>query len=120
MSNILIADDSEDLLEMLHLAFKRSSFTIFTASNKAILEGYLQKIIPNVIIIDTSFKEHDGREICKELKQNSHFKNTHIILVSGNPQTLQDYRDYYADDILEKPFSVRDLLDKIKSVNSLR
>jgi DNA-binding response OmpR family regulator len=118
MSNILIADDSQDLLEMLYLVFKRNNFTIFTVNNRASLEEYLQRIIPSVIIIDAYFREHDGREICKELKQNKQFKNTHIILMSGNPKVLQDYKDYYADDILEKPFSIEYLLSKIESLSN--
>jgi CheY-like chemotaxis protein len=116
MSNILIVDDSDDLLEMLSVVFKRRTYSIMTANNKTALYANLQRMTPDIILIDTFLKEDDGREICKGLKQNNQFKNIPIILMSGHPVVLQDYKDFYADDILDKPFSIDQLLAKLKSI----
>jgi DNA-binding response OmpR family regulator len=116
MSNILIADDSEDLLEMLAGAFKRNKLSVITANNKLALHNHLQRIVPEIIIINASLENDDGRQICKELKQNKSFKNSHIILMSGDSSLLENYADHCADDVLAKPFTIEQLLNKIKSV----
>jgi FixJ family two-component response regulator len=35
---------------------------------------------------------------------------------SASPKTLEDYKSYYADDFIEKPFDLKNLVEKIKSV----
>jgi len=115
MDHILVADDSEDLLEMLSFVFRRQKTSLITANSKEALWSQLNKILPDIILLDALFSDTDGRLICKELKQNSQFKNTPVILMSGNPLLLKDYKEYQADDILEKPFLTEELLSKINN-----
>ncbi len=113
MNHVLIADDSEDLLEMLSFVFKRRSISLLTANSKDSLDNQLNRVIPDLIIIDAIFNDADGRELCKELKSNTKYKDTPIILMSGNPVLLKDYKTFLADDVLEKPFLAKDLFSKI-------
>ena len=64
--------------------------------------------------MDVFLRDGDGREICKELKSSETTKNTPVILMSGSPAVLKEYKDYYADDVIEKPFIFEDLIKKIK------
>jgi len=113
MNHVLVADDSEDLLEMLSFTFKRRSISLLTANSKDGLDNQLKRVIPDLIIIDAIFSDIDGRELCKELKSNTKYKDIPIIIMSGNPVLLKDYKTFLADDVLEKPFLSNQLFSKI-------
>jgi CheY-like chemotaxis protein len=55
----------------------------------------------------------DGREICKFLKTNDLTKDIPIIMISANRDTEKMAKESGADDFLEKPFQMKDLLEKV-------
>jgi DNA-binding response OmpR family regulator len=118
MYNILIADDSEELLEMLRYIYKRSKYIVTTALSKKELFAHLKKITPDLILLDVMLKFEDGRQICKELKTSQEYRNIPVILISASPGKLINYLDFYADDIIEKPFSMETVLTKVKEIIS--
>lgn len=117
--NIIIADDSVELLEMMKVLFRRTRFSAFLSPNLESLNNTLSKIVPDLIIIDAKFGDKDGREVIKGIKSKPTFKDIPIILMSGNPLLLQEYEDFQINDIIEKPFDVSILHSKINAlVNS--
>ncbi|UAY50657.1 response regulator transcription factor [Ferruginibacter albus] len=112
MNNILIADDSQDLLDLFTYMYKRRNINISTVTDKKSLLDFLQRIKPNLILLDIALQGDCGLEICKKLKEE--YSDIPIILMSGNANKLKQYRDYNADDIIEKPFSVETVLLKVK------
>ena len=112
--HILVIDDSEELLEVFSFIFERHNLTVITADSKHSLNFQLNKINPDLILLDVLLHDGDGREICKELKCSETTKDTPVILMSATPKNLKNYKDYYADDIIEKPFEFPELIAKIK------
>ncbi len=55
----------------------------------------------------------DGRSICTEIKQNALTKNIPVILCSGQAEKLVDFRDWLADDIIQKPLELNKVFSKI-------
>jgi CheY-like chemotaxis protein len=68
---------------------------------------------PDLLLLDIWMSGLDGREICKALKLQDHTKHIPIILVSANRDTEQIAHDAGADDFLNKPFDMDDLLRKV-------
>jgi hypothetical protein len=54
--------------------------------------------------------------ICKELKSAEAFKNIAVILMSGDPEQLQQHQEVFANDIIEKSFSTETILIKKKGL----
>jgi DNA-binding response OmpR family regulator len=115
MQSILIADDSADLLEIIRHVYSRRNIIITTAVTKKEIFDSLKRIKPDLILLDVVLNDDDGRTICKSLKEINEYKNIPIILMSGSPENLIDHRDFFADDVLEKPFRIETVLSKIKA-----
>lgn len=112
MNNILVVDDSEELLETFTFIFQKHDFNVHAASSIDKMNDLLQEQIPDLILMDVVMSGDDGRSICKDLKTRNALKDVPVILMSASPKKLKNYKLYNADDILEKPFGIKDLFSK--------
>jgi DNA-binding response OmpR family regulator len=121
MKNILIIDDSENMLRMMSDLLSRSGYNVFTASDgvKGLQIYYTHP--PDLVITDIIMPDKEGLEVIMELvKQKPRPK---IIAISGGgmmePQTyLALASKLGADQILEKPFRPVELLTLIEKLLS--
>ena len=119
MSKILVADDSPDLLELFKLMFEASGYEVRTVLYRYSLMNALADFKPDIILLDVLLRANNGRDICKEIKSKSETKNLPVILMSACPEYLLNYKECNADEVLEKPFNITDVLKKINSVLGL-
>lgn len=116
VSKLLIVDDSDALLETLQFILERDGYEVRTLNNIATIYEEINKFQPHLLIIDICINGEDGREVCRELRKMIQNKDLYILVFSGFTQHLADYKSYHADDFIEKPFELKNLLEKIKSV----
>ena len=116
MSKLLIVDDSAALLEVMKNILERNGYTVKTLNRAPDIYKEISEFKPDLLILDIYLAGEDGREICKELRRNVETKDLCILVFSASPKTLEDYNSYRADDFIEKPFDITNLLRKIKSV----
>jgi DNA-binding response OmpR family regulator len=114
MAKILIIDDNEDLREFFSILLKKNGFETRTATSRTEIDSHLTLFNPDLILLDVLLGNEDGRDLCKEIKTIN--KNIKIILLSGNPQVLTNYYLYKADDRIEKPFEIQEILAKIRKM----
>ncbi len=115
MPKVLIVDDSPDLLDFLSLFLKVKKYDVETATSKAQIEDSLPFFVPDIILLDVRLHGEDGREICKYIKSKTPYKHIPIILLSASPELLKDYRECKACDVIEKPFDIQTVLEKINN-----
>ena len=116
MANILLFDDSADLLEMFQFILQANGYETITTDTKKQFEQELLNKRPDLILIDIHLRDADGREVCKAIKENPETKNIPVILMSANSEKLGLSEGYLADEILEKPFDISVLKSKIESL----
>lgn len=112
MQKIFIIDDETDLIIMLKAWCEKKGFEVTTFENS---NGFFERILeakPTLIFIDINLKNDDGRLIAQHLKSSLPFA-VKIILISGEPLPLLEYHDYFADGILNKPFTFLELEKKL-------
>ncbi|HTB52189.1 MAG TPA: response regulator [Ferruginibacter sp.] len=114
MANILVLDDSKDLLQMIKAIFQLHNYEVRTALTKSSLLAHMEIFKPDIILMDVLLEGSNGKEICKELKTDPATKNIPVILLSGSHEQLRNYKEYSADDIIEKPFEFEDVERKVK------
>lgn len=112
LNDILVFDDSIDLLDAFDAIFSRNGYKVPLAKNKLIFEEKLREKKPDLILLDVMLAGMDGRELCKELKDDNKTKNIPILLISASPKLLADSE--CADGTLEKPFKVKELISKVE------
>lgn len=116
MATILIVDDSTDLHQAMSFILELEGHVIKTAASKEILVEELKSSVPDVIMLDVQLSGENGREICREIKAGSNTKDVPVILMSANDITLKNFEECGATGVIDKPFSLSELTDKIRSV----
>ena len=115
MSKIVIVDDSQDLLDVLQFFLEQRGYKVETASSEQQLMSLIKSFSPDLIILDIYLRGEDGREICKKLRRQIETKYLCILMFSASVKKLANYKEYGADDYIEKPFGLNEVVDKIES-----
>ncbi len=115
---IVIVDDEEDILNLVSLHLKKSGFEVRGFFYPQKFLKFIEKKIPDLIILDLMLPEIDGIEICKQLKKSSKFSNIPIIMLTAKASETDVVLglELGADDYITKPFSPRELVARVKAV----
>jgi two-component system alkaline phosphatase synthesis response regulator PhoP len=115
MKKILIIEDEQDLIKGLKLNLSDEGFEVGWAVNG--VEG-LRKAIeeaPDLIILDIMLPEMDGLEVCRKLRQKNIDIPVIMLTAKGGEIDKVVGLEIGADDYMTKPFSIRELLARIKA-----
>jgi DNA-binding response OmpR family regulator len=104
---ILIADDDEDILQLVRLRLARSGYDTVLARNGADALAAARERRPDVALLDVSMPAMNGYEVTAELKRNPITKDIPVILLTARAQTADVAKGFEAgaDDYITKPFS---------------
>lgn len=113
-AKILIIEDEEDLVKGLKLNFVDEGYEVDYSydGNNGFEKAMKNK--PDLIILDLMLPGKNGLDICRELRQNK--INTPIIMLTAKSEEVDKVvgLEIGADDYISKPFSIRELLARIK------
>ena len=112
---LLIVDDDEDLVELMVDAFSRDNrFEIRTANNGFGAGMLVKEFRPDLIVLDVMLPDINGKEVCQRVRGDSSMKSCKIICISGmvEQDKVADLMAAGADDFMNKPFNVDDLIER--------
>lgn len=110
---VLIAEDDEGILDILKIILEMHEYNVDIVRGGKIIKD-MQNKLPDLLLLDVWLGKTDGRKICQILKKQASTKNIPIILISATTNLAQSMKDSGADDYLEKPFEMNDLLAKVE------
>jgi len=112
--NILVVDDEAQITRVLKTTLSAQGYAIRTAADgmQALLE--MKTWAPDLIITDLRMPNMDGLELCRQVRSQS---RTPIIVLSvkGEETIKVEALDAGADDYVTKPFSVKELLARVRA-----
>ena len=113
---ILAVDDDDSIRELLEMQLKRNGYETLTAADgQAALE---QAAKADLVLLDVMLPGIDGFEVCRRLKADPSTQAIPIIMLTAKAEEIDKVLglELGADDYMVKPFSVRELLARIKAV----
>jgi DNA-binding response OmpR family regulator len=113
MKRIICADDDPSLQEVFPLIFGRAGYEVTMYSNGDELLGNSFEM-PDLFLLDKQLSGISGMEICRFLKSQSATKDIPVIIVSASPDLNKLAREAGADDYIEKPFKMKEMLALLK------
>lgn len=115
---ILIVDDEEHILELLKFNLLNAGYDVFTASDGIDAVKVAKTEKPSLVLLDLMIPGMDGFDVCKEIKRDNDLRKTSIIMLTAKGEELDKILglELGADDYITKPFSVRELLARVKAV----
>ncbi len=115
---VLIVEDEEALVTLLQYNFEKENYRVSLARNgqEAIL--LIDEMLPDLIILDWMLPEISGLELCRQLRSRTKTRNVPIIMLTARGEETDRIRglDTGADDYITKPFSMTELLSRVRAV----
>ena len=113
---VLIVDDEENIVELIKFNLQKNGYDTIEAYNGKDALNYVEAEKPDLLILDWMLPEVDGLEVCKKVKNID--KTISVIMLTAKDEEIDKILglEIGADDYVTKPFSVRELLARIKAV----
>ncbi|HOW27375.1 MAG TPA: response regulator [Elusimicrobiota bacterium] len=113
---ILLADDDEQLSEMLLFILREKGYRVVNAIDGQMAIQMVVDFQPDLVILDVNMPKVNGFEVCRHIKSNEILRKTKVIMFTIRAQA-EDYlksSELGADVYLKKPVETKMLLDTIK------
>jgi two-component system phosphate regulon response regulator PhoB len=118
-STVLLVDDEPDLLMTLSFNLRREGFEVRTAeTGQQALDRALQGPLPGLIVLDWMLPDMSGVELCLRLRKDPRTDHVPILMLTarGEENDRVHGLESGADDYVVKPYSVRELVLRIRSL----
>lgn len=114
-AKILIVDDEPAVTDLLAYNLRKANYVVQVAGDGRQALETAQKYHPDLILLDVMIPEMDGLDVCRELRKTS---TTPIIMITARGEEVDRIvgLELGADDYVCKPFSMRELMARIKAV----
>ena len=115
---ILVIEDEPDIRRNLEYNLSREGFSISTAASISEANTLLASTDYNLILLDLMLPDGSGLDLCKSIKSNSDTESIPIIILTAKDDEVDKVVGFElgADDYVTKPFSVRELILRVKAV----
>jgi DNA-binding response OmpR family regulator len=118
MHKILVVDDDQSILDAMEITLKLQDYEVETTTKGEETFSKIESFKPDLIFMDIYLSGMDGREICKQIKQENKTKHIPVIIFSANKSMKEVFKDSGANDFIGKPFNMDELYDKVKNQTS--
>lgn len=112
---ILVIDDDKDFQTILKVTLNRSGYKVRSLFDGEITPKINEEPFPDVILLDVDLPHTNGVEVGKQLKSNESTKDIPVIMVSANPYVDELSREVGAADFVQKPFTLKTLIQKVQA-----
>ena len=112
---ILIIDNEPDLLALLNKVLTDEGLDVFTEEKVNNIFSLVNRISPDIVVIDYILNGINGGELCLQLKANPKTRHIPVIIYSTYPKVLELLNNYGCNEFIAKPFDLFDFIDRIKN-----
>ena len=113
---IYIVEDEPDIRETLKYNFSNEGFKVSTAPDGEEALSNIKKVLPDVLILDLMLPGISGLDVCKSIRADDDIRDMSIIMLTAKGEEIDRVIGFElgADDYVTKPFSVRELILRVK------
>ena len=118
MALIYIVEDDPNIREIETIALKNSNYTVAAFEHGSAFFSRLEDILPDLVLLDLMLPDQDGLEIVRRLRKNPLTAKIPVIMVTARTTEMDLVKglDSGADDYIKKPFSILELLSRIRAL----
>jgi two-component system phosphate regulon response regulator PhoB len=118
MSRVLIVEDEADLSGLLHYNLQAAGFETQIAANGASAIAIARTFRPELVLLDVMLPDISGTEVLRMLREDPTLRRTAVVMVTAKGQESDRVTglELGADDYVVKPFSVRELVLRVKAI----
>lgn len=115
---ILIVDDEKDIVDLVAYNFEKEGYEVLKAFDGEKALSLVRTKKPNLIVLDLMLPGIQGLEVCKQIRRDAESAGIPIIMLTAKGEELDKVigLEVGADDYITKPFSVKELMARVKAV----
>jgi two-component system, OmpR family, phosphate regulon response regulator PhoB len=114
---ILIVEDEQDLAKTLAYNLEREGYQTVVANNGGDALKSLSPL-PDLVLLDLMLPDMSGKEVCRQLKADERTRHVPVVMLTAKAEEMDRVIGFEvgADDYVVKPFSVRELMLRVKAI----
>lgn len=118
MALIYIVEDDPSIQEIEKMALKNSNHMVMAFDRASAFYEKLGEIIPDLVLLDVMLPDEDGYKIVRRLRSDSRTRRIPVIMITAKTSEMDMVKglDDGADDYIKKPFSVMELLSRVRAL----
>lgn len=115
---ILVVDDEEHIVQLITFNLEKNGYKVISANNGVDGLKMAKNELPQLVLLDLMLPELDGYDVCREIRRDNSISNMPVIMITAKSEELDKILglELGADDYITKPFSVRELVARVKAV----
>lgn len=118
MALIYIVEDDESIRDIESIALKNSNYIVSAFENAKEFYKKLDELVPDLILLDVMLPDESGYDIVRKLRKRPATQDIPIIMVTAKTTEMDMIKgfDGGADDYIKKPFSIMELITRVKAL----
>lgn len=115
IAKILVVDDEPHMVKLVEANLRAAGYEVVSAVDGRTALAAAERELPDLIILDIMLPGIDGYEVCRRIRE---YSAVPILMLTARSSEIDLVRgfDVGADDYLEKPFSINELLVRVRAV----
>ena len=115
---VLIADDEQNIVISLEFLMKREGYQVEVANDGEEAVRRIRASRPDLVLLDVMMPKKSGIEVCQEIRSDPEMAGIRILMLTAKGRDTEVAKGLAlgADAYMTKPFSTRELVDKVRSL----
>jgi two-component system phosphate regulon response regulator PhoB len=118
VTSVLVVDDERDLLSLLDFNLRAAGFETILATTGQEALSHLRRRVPDLVLLDVMLPDLSGIEVCRTIKGDPRTRSVPVVMLTARGEEVDRVVGFElgADDYVTKPFSVRELVLRLKAI----
>ncbi len=116
--SVLVVDDEANIVLSLEFLLKRAGYEVRVARNGEEAVKAVAERTPDLIILDVMMPTLDGYHVCETIRADPKLRSVRILMLTAKSRDVEREKALAlgADDYITKPFSTRELVERVKTI----
>ncbi|MBL8658744.1 MAG: response regulator [Rhodospirillales bacterium] len=116
--SILVVEDEPNIVLSLQFLMKKAGFEVRVARDGEEALAAVEERAPDLMLLDVMIPKRDGYDVCQTVRANPAWQGVYIIMLTAKGREVDREKGIAlgANDYVTKPFSTRDLTEKVKQL----
>ncbi|MDJ0934388.1 MAG: response regulator [Kiloniellales bacterium] len=115
--SVLVVDDEPNIVMSLEFLMEQAGFEVRVAADGEAALKAMQDKVPDLVLLDVMMPKRDGYDLCQMIRAKPEWKDVRIIMLTAKGREVEREKGMAlgADDYVTKPFSTRELVERVKT-----
>jgi DNA-binding response OmpR family regulator len=112
----LVVEDEPNIVDSLSFLMKQAGLTVQVARDGDAALRFMESRVPDLVLLDVMLPRRDGYDVCRAIRANPAWRDVKVIMLTAKGRELDRRKglELGADDYVTKPFSTRDIVERVR------